>query len=174
MTKKNQQSMNSTSARPMGKGLLLSVIPLLLAGCGALQPVPYTQDEIQKRVSDDRSIMYSAQEPISKPVTFYEATARALKYNLDYRLKLMENALTRSLHDVASFEMLPRLVAGAGYVSRSNDSGGRSIGIEDGVETLRPSTSQERDRTLTNLTFPGMHWTSVSRICVHSKKRIRY
>ena len=113
MTKKNQQSMNSTSARPMGKGLLLSVIPLLLAGCGALQPVPYTQDEIQKRVSDDRSIMYSAQEPISKPVTFYEATARALKYNLDYRLKLMENALTRSLHDVASFEMLPRLVAGA-------------------------------------------------------------
>ena len=153
MTKKNQQSMNSTSARPMGKGLLLSVIPLLLAGCGALQPVPYTQDEIQKRVSDDRSIMYSAQEPISKPVTFYEATARALKYNLDYRLKLMENALTRSLHDVASFEMLPRLVAGAGYVSRSNDSGGRSIGIEDGVETLRPSTSQERDRTLANLTF---------------------
>ena len=153
MTKKNQHSMNSTSARPMGKGLLLSVIPLLLAGCGALQPVPYTQDEIQKRVSDDRSIMYSAQEPISKPVTFYEATARALKYNLDYRLKLMENALTRSLHDVASFEMLPRLVAGAGYVSRSNDSGGRSIGIEDGVETLRPSTSQERDRTLANLTF---------------------
>ena len=70
MTKKNQQSMNSTSARPMGKGLLLSVIPLLLAGCGALQPVPYTQDEIQKRVSDDRSIMYSAQEPISKPVTW--------------------------------------------------------------------------------------------------------
>ena len=69
MTKKNQQSMNSTSARPMGKGLLLSVIPLLLAGCGALQPVPYSQDEIQKRVSDDRSIMYSAQEPISKPVT---------------------------------------------------------------------------------------------------------
>lgn len=153
MTKNNQHSMNSTRSRPMGKGLFLSVIPLLLAGCGALQPVPYTQDEIQKRVSDDRSIMYSAQEPISKPVTFYEATARALKYNLDYRLKLMENALTRSLHDVASFEMLPRLVAGAGYVSRSNDSGGRSIGIEDGVETLRPSTSQERDRTLANLTF---------------------
>jgi outer membrane protein TolC len=44
-------------------------------------------------------------------------------------------------------------VAGAGYASRNNDSGGRSIGIEDRVESLRPSTSQERDRTLANLTF---------------------
>lgn len=137
------------------KGFRLAVcaIPFFLAGCGALQPVPYTQEEIQKRVTDDRSLMYADQEAIERPITFYEATARALKYNLDYRLKLMENALTRSLHDVASFEMLPRLVAGAGYVSRNNDSGGRSIGIEDGVETLRPSTSQERDRTLANLTF---------------------
>ena len=30
-----------------------------------------------------------------------EAAARALKYNLDYRLKLMETALSRSLYDVS-------------------------------------------------------------------------
>ena len=154
MSKQKTQFDKAPRARVTGLRLVLgSMIPLLLAGCGALQPAPYTQDEIQKRVTDDRSLMYSGQESIDRPVTFYDATARALKYNLDYRLKLMENALNRSLHDVASFEMLPRLVAGAGYVSRSNDSGGRSIGIEDGIETLRPSTSQERDRTLANLTF---------------------
>lgn len=68
-------------------------------------------------------------------------------------LKVMESALSQSLLDVASHEMLPRLVAGAGYVNRNNDSGGRSIGIEDRVETLRPSTSQERERVLANLTF---------------------
>jgi outer membrane protein TolC len=49
--------------------------------------------------------------------------------------------------------MLPRLVAGAGYGSRDNASGGRSIGIEDGIETLRPSTSQERNRSVANLSF---------------------
>lgn len=150
---KSQQSKHSVKFRRNGISLALCAIPLFLAGCGAIKPVPYTADEVQARVKEDHALMYAAQEPFSKPVTFHEATARALKYNLDYRLKLMENALTRSLNEVASFEMLPRLVAGAGYVSRNNDSGGRSIGIEDRQETLRPSTSQERDRTLANLTF---------------------
>ena len=40
-----------------------------------------------------------------------EAAARALKYNLDYKLKLMESALSQSLLDVASYEMLPKVVA---------------------------------------------------------------
>ena len=97
--------------------------------------------------------MYADQEAITEPITFHEATARALKYNLDYRLKLKEGALSKSLLDVSTYEMLPRLVAGAGYLSRNNDSGGTSYGIETGLETLSPSTSQERDRTINNLTF---------------------
>lgn len=133
--------------------LLAACLAATLTGCGSLAPVPYTPDEIQSRVSEDRLQMYADQEPVTAPITFHEAASRALKYNLDYKLKLMENALSRSLHDVSTYEMLPRVVAGAGYAWRSNDSGGRSIGIEDRVETLRPSTSQERERMLSNLTF---------------------
>lgn len=133
--------------------LAVSCLALFLTGCGSLQPVPYTQDEVQERVAQDRLQMYADQEPITGAITFHEAAARALKYNLDYKLKLMENALSKSLHEVSTYEMLPRLVAGAGYVYRNNDSGGRSIGIEDRIETLRDSTSQERERTLANLTF---------------------
>ena len=130
-----------------------SSLPLLLASCGTLTPEPYTKDEVQQRVLEDRLNMYANQEPIQAPITFHEATARALKYNLDYRLKLMEGALSRSLLEVSTFEMLPRLVAGAGYLTRNNDSGGISVGIDTGLETLSPSTSQERDRTIANLTF---------------------
>ncbi|OGB40343.1 MAG: hypothetical protein A2461_08485 [Burkholderiales bacterium RIFOXYC2_FULL_59_8] len=126
---------------------------VLLAGCGTVTTQPFSNAEIHDRVTQDLQTMYADQEPFTHPITFHEASARALKYNLDYRLKLMEDALSRSLSDVASYEMLPRLVAGAGYVSRNNDSGGRSIGIEDRIESLRPSTSQDRDRTLANLTF---------------------
>lgn len=133
--------------------MVLCSIPVLLAGCGAITPQPFSTSEMQERVVKDQQAMYAEQEPISGPITFHEAAARALKYNLDYRLKLMENALNKSLNEVASYEMLPRLVAGAGYASRNNDSGGRSFGIEDGIETLRPSTSQERERTLSNLSF---------------------
>lgn len=128
-------------------------LPLFLVGCGAVAPKPYTPEELQERVSTDRGQMFTDQEPITAPLTFHEATARALKYNLDYRLKLMENALSQNLHDVSQHEMLPRLVAGAGYVWRNNDSGGTSIGIEDRQESLRASTSQERERYLGNLTF---------------------
>ncbi len=133
--------------------LAASCCALFLAGCGTVSPIPYTDKEIKDRVTQDRMQMYAEQEPITAPLTFEDAAARALKYNLDYKLKLMETALSQSLFDVSTYEMLPRLVAGAGYVDRNNDSGGRSVGIEDGLETLRPSTSQERHRTLANLTF---------------------
>jgi len=79
-----------------------------------------------------------------------------LKYNLDYRLKLMEGALAADLRDLSSHEMLPQLVASAGLAGRSNDSGGTSIGIEDGEESLRASTSQERYRDLSGL---GLSWS---------------
>lgn len=131
----------------------LSCLTLALVGCGAIQPKPFTDNEIEARVEQDRMQMYADQEPITAPIDFHEAAARALKYNLDYKLKLMEDALARNLHDVSTHEMLPQLVAGAGYVNRNNDSGGRSIGIEDRVESLRPSTSQERERRLADLSL---------------------
>lgn len=132
---------------------------LLLAGCGSLTPTPYTKDEIMDRVVSDRQKMFAEQEPVSGPITFHEAAARALKYNLDYRLKLMESALSRSLYDVSKFDMLPRLTANAGYAGRSNTGGGFSEGIDlatgkpDGTVSLRPSTAVEDNRRLAGLTL---------------------
>ena len=128
-------------------------VPMFLVACGTVSPVVFTQDEIKDRVTTDLLAIYADQEPVSAPISFHEASARALNYNLDYRLKLMENALSKSLNDVANQEMLPKLVASAGYVTRNNDSGGSSVGIEDHIQSLRPSTSQERDRALSGLAF---------------------
>lgn len=132
---------------------------VLLVGCGSLTPTPYTKDEIKDRVVSDRQKMFADQEPVTGPISFHEAAARALKYNLDYRLKLMESALSRSLHDVAQFDMLPRLTANAGYAWRSNTAGGYSEGINlatgrpDGIVTLVPSTATEDNRRLAGLTL---------------------
>jgi outer membrane protein TolC len=129
---------------------------LLLSACSSLEPKPSTDEENRQRILADQSRMYSGQEPVTAPITFYEAAARALKYNLDYRLKLMESALASDLRDVSSHEMLPKLVASAGYAGRNNDSGGTSIGIEDRQVSLRPSTSEERYRELYGL---GLSWS---------------
>ena len=75
------------------------------------KPKPQTREEVRQRVVDDQVSMCRAAEPVTGPITFYEAAARALKYNLDYRLKLMESALAANLRDVSTNEMLPQLVA---------------------------------------------------------------
>ena len=88
--------------------------------------------------------MYRDQVPVSGRISYSDALARALKYNLDYRLKMMETTLARGLLEVSAMDMLPKLVTEAGYNDRSNDSGGTSVGIEDRVISLRPSTSETR------------------------------
>lgn len=132
-----------------------TMLMLMLTGCASLQPRPTTREEVRQRVVDDQVSMYNEQEPVTGPITFYEAAARALKYNLDYRLKLLEGALAANLRDVSANEMLPQLVASAGYSGRSNDSGGTSIGIQDRQVSLRPSTSEERYHQVAAL---GMSW----------------
>ena len=120
-----------------------AAIAVLLAGC-SVNPVQLSQDEIAQRVTNDQTQMYKDQVPLAGPITYSDALARALKYNLDYRLKMMESSLARGLLDVSAADMLPKLVADAGYNERNNDSGGISVGIEDRVVSLRPSTSEER------------------------------
>ncbi len=132
-------------------GLLVGAV--LLSGCGAIKPTPLTQDEITNRVNQDRAAMYRDQEAVSGTLTLSDAMARALKYNLDYRLKMMETTLARSQLDLSSQDMLPKLMADAGYRWRNNDSGGTSVGIDDGVVSLRPSTSEEREHYLADATF---------------------
>jgi outer membrane protein TolC len=122
---------------------LAAAVILALSGC-SIVPERLTAEQIEERVRRDRDAMYADQEVLTEPITFSGALARALKYNLDYRLKLMEIALSQGLFDVSRLDLLPKVVADAGYRSRSNDSGGTSIGIEDRLVSLRPSTSEER------------------------------
>lgn len=125
---------------------------LVLAGC-TVTPKLATQEEVRDRVKADTALIYVNQAPINGPVTMEEAVARSLKYNLDYRLKKMESALSLGLADYASYDMLPNLLATAGYRTRSNFSGGTSIGILDGIESLRPSTSEEKSHNLAGAEF---------------------
>lgn len=135
---------------PLAASVALAVF---LTGCGIAKPKPLTHDEIATRVRNDTAAMYKGQEPLNGPLTLSDVMARSLKYNLDYRLKLMETALSQGLLDVSKLDMLPKLTADAGYRWRNNDSGGTSIGIEDRIVSLRPSTSEERAHLLGDATL---------------------
>lgn len=147
-----QNKTNRTHRTPALPQLAIIVVALLLAGC-TVTPKLATQEEVRERVKTDTERMYVNQAPITAPVSLEEAIARTLKYNLDYRLKKMESALALGLTDYASYDTLPKLLANAGYRTRSNQSGGTSIGILDGVQSLRPSTSEERSHSLAGAEF---------------------
>ena len=130
------------------------ITALLLCGC-SITPEALTPDEVQQEAAADLNVMFQDQEPVSGPISLYEAIARAVKYNLDHRLKMMEDALARKQLDLVRYDQLPELTASAGYYSRNNYSGGTSIALENnpatgigkGEESLQASTSSEKDVT---------------------------
>ncbi|MEG3637914.1 TolC family protein [Magnetococcus sp. PR-3] len=115
---------------------VVSMLGIVVAGC-VITPDPVTSRDVRSRVQADQFKIYAAQDPVFAPITFNEALARSLKYNLDLRLKLMEKAHNRGLSEVANFEMLPDLMTSAGYTHRNNVSGSYSYDIDSatGVAT---------------------------------------
>jgi len=83
--------------------------------------------------------------PVTQSISLYEAMARALKYNIDHRVAMMETDLARADYDLSRYDLLPNVVASGGYFGRDNDPGANSISLLSGRESLEPSTSTERD-----------------------------
>ncbi|MCW2479893.1 TolC family protein [Candidatus Symbiopectobacterium sp. NZEC135] len=130
----------------------LSAMVLAASGC-AVTTQPITKMESGQRSQQDKIAMFSQQEPVTAPITLYDAMARALKYNLESRLKVMEHALAQQQLELARYDMLPKIAASAGYAGRNNMSASSSRSVETGRTSLEPSTSQDRDRDVADLTM---------------------
>lgn len=130
----------------------ISLLALAVTGC-AVTSQPIDRSVSEQRARQDLAIMFKDQEPLSGPLTLHEAMARAVKYNLEARLKVMEEAMAQRQVDLATFDMLPRMALSAGYAGRNNISASSSQSIETGTQSLEPSTSQDRDRGVADLTM---------------------
>ena len=137
---------------------LISVVvgTLLLAGCGGIRPTPIEQEELSAIAKADRAAAVAEVEPLKGALTLEEAIARALKYNLERRSRMMEEAIALNQLDVSEYDMLPRLIAQAGYHTRNQDTITRSKDSVTGLPSLaNPFISSSRDATLYDL---GMTW----------------
>ncbi|GJL66644.1 MAG: hypothetical protein NPIRA05_16150 [Nitrospirales bacterium] len=126
------------------KTLSLTGFLCLLSGC-MVTPTVLTTTEINSRVDQDLQQLTIDQEPVMAPIDLYEAMARALKYNLDAKVEVMKTMLTHQSLDLAHYDLLPKLVANAGYDGRSNFSGARSRSLLSGQTSLEPSTSSDKN-----------------------------
>jgi outer membrane protein TolC len=135
----------------LGAGLL-SATALLLANC-TIPPKPMTNAERATEAAKDLSSTYANQEPLHGPLTLNEAFARALKYNLDARVKMMQEMLAQDDLDLSRLDMLPTVLASAGYRTRDQVDASSSTSIITGRQSLEPSTSSDLNRRTADLTL---------------------
>jgi len=135
------------------KLLLTAVAAAALSACSTVQLQPLEPKNLADTAKADATAIRKDVEPLPAALTLEEAMARALKYNLDRRAKMMEEALALGQFDVSKYDMLPKLVANAGYSWRNNDKISLSRNSEDGALSPSRFISTDRDHSLRGLDF---------------------
>ncbi len=131
---------------------LCMVSALALSAC-AVRPKPLTPSQLETKADENFQTVDANQEPVSGPIDLYEAMARALKYNLDYKVEMMDESLKQRELNLSRYDMLPQLVATSGYAGRNNYSGASSMSLLSRRQSLEPSTSANRNLWTGDLTL---------------------
>ncbi len=134
------------------KFVCLSLMVSIVSGCG-VTPKSLTVEEVAEFALTDISKIYKSQEELPKLLTLSDAMARALKYNLDNRVKLMEQSVASKSIDMAEHDMWPKLGLSAGYLDRSNIDASQSRNIYTDQLNFTHSTSQQRARENADIRF---------------------
>lgn len=120
-------------------------------------PAPVTSEEMAAVVEADRTFIEKNNVPVTAPITQEEAVARALKHNLDYRSRILEQNLAAGQFDAGKFDMLPRVLASAGYSWRDKELTRNSIDSVTGAPSLsNPSISTDRAHATWDI---GLSWS---------------
>lgn len=136
------------------KHLTISIVTasaiLALSGCSVV-PKSFTTQEYEAIILQDKKVLSTLQEPIASEVSLEEAIARSLKYNLENRVSVMEAAIRNRQLDLSTYDMLPKLVAGAGYTSRNKEDLSVSKNTITGILSDQPSESADKQRDTADL-----------------------
>lgn len=101
-----------------GKLSLVAVSCAVLSAC-AIKPEPLNVADQKLQLSIDREMARKDVEVLSEPLTLDQAIARAIKYNLDHRVRMMEQSVAIGQLDLSRFDMWPQAMASAGYTTRN-------------------------------------------------------
>lgn len=97
-------------------------------------------------LDQDRLNTYKDVEMVGINMPLSEAVARGLKYNLEYRAKMMEQAIALGTLDISRYDMLPKVLANAGYNYRNNYFITEATGAYSGNPSLNePFVNSSKD-----------------------------
>ena len=125
------------------RNVRLSCLAILALAACMTAPQPVTGVQALQAGQLMSAQIASPQEPIAQPLSLYDAMARALRYNLDYRVALMELDVAQADLGLSAYDKLPDIVASGQYYGRSNRAGASSLSLISGRQSLEPSTATE-------------------------------
>ncbi len=123
-----------------------------LAGC-SVTPGPLSFGELQVIATVNAANVTINQEEVSSAITLHEALARAVKYNLDHKVEMMQTQLRTTELRLAHYNLLPNAVVSSGYAARNSDLSTGERNLFTGIETLPRTTSHERATNVSDMTF---------------------
>lgn len=151
----DQMASRLGSARRVGcpwrVGLVLAWL-LMVGGCLRIQD-PISSQERQETIAADRKQLFPDSAMEKKPIGLFTAMARALKYNLGYRITVMDQAIRQGSSNLTRFSLLPQMTANAGYAIRDKYAASSGMSLPDGVRSSIFSVAQDRDIRSTDLTM---------------------
>jgi outer membrane protein TolC len=103
------------------KTLAISATVFSMVGCANLNLASLQSADIVRQAKTVKETLASEVEPVNGPLSLEEAIARAIKYNAERQVRMLEEAMAYGTMDMANFDMLPKLMANAGYRSRDTD-----------------------------------------------------
>jgi len=133
-----------------GVVVLATFMLTVLSGC-AVKTDSISDGDRDRQARIDVANIYANQPTLGDELSLEEAMVRAVRLNVDQRVRRFEEAISLGRVDLARAGMIPGITASAGYHTRSNDAGGRSQSLLSGEQSLEPSTSMERSRDTTDL-----------------------
>jgi len=124
--------------------LSLATVSLIFTGC-TIAPKLMTPEVQRVTLEKDRIRATKDVQPVGQLLTMNEAIARGLKYNLDHRSKMLEQAIAMGTYDLSKWDMMPKVLANAGYNYRNNSFITKTTNSQDGtLSTAPPSISSDR------------------------------
>ena len=127
-------------------------------GACARTPEPLDRDMVAKELQSDLDTLGVVIDALEAPITLYQAIARSILYNREYKLAAMEAALSQRQYDLAKTKILPALTVSAGYSARDKYAASASTTFTDDEPDVLPaspsySVSQDKNRTTGSATF---------------------
>lgn len=114
----------------------------MLTAC-SIGTKPLATEDRYRLATETVTKLFSDSPKKAMMLDYYECLARSIKYNLDYRIKVVNTAIEAGQLDVAAYAMFPALNFTGSVYTRSNDlsiSGITSQGQTTGLSTSTPRT----------------------------------